>query len=325
MLRSFLAVALLLGSVPVGAQTAPTPGIPVASHWVTLGTQGGPIVDPERSQPANALQVGDATYLVDVGDGAAEQLAKARIPLASVRAIVLSHLHFDHTAGLFGVLGLRWQTNIDAPLTIYGPPGTKTLVTSLIAAMQPTIVSGYGMPGAPARSAGAGIDVIEIRDGARFALGLAQVRAAKNSHYSFPAGSADDRAFESLALRFDLPDRSIVYTGDTGPSAAVEKLAEGADLLVCEMIDVDRTMAEVSRTAPNTDPRARAAIESHLRAHHLAPEDVGKLAEAARVKAVVITHFVAPRADAGMLLGYLGQIRRHYSGPTVIARDVEAF
>ena len=313
-----LALALVLAATPAGAQT-------FASHWITLGTRGGPIADPERSQPANALRAGDATYLVDVGDGTVEQLAKAGLPLASVRAVLLSHLHFDHTAGLFAVLGLRWQTNVDAPLTIYGPPGTRALVDSLVAAMEPTTRSGYGMPGAPARPAGTGITVVEIRDGAHFDLGRVKVSAVKNSHYSFPPGSAEDSAFESLALRFDMPDRSIVYTGDTGPSAAVEKLAQGADLLVSEMIDVDRTMADVRRTTPGADPRANAGIEAHLRAHHLAPEDVGKLAEAAHVKAVVVTHFVAPRADAGTLLGFLARIRDHFSGPAVIARDLESF
>lgn len=324
MFRSLTAIALLSAAVPAGAQTAPAPAV-AGSHWVTLGTQGGPIADAEHSQPANALRIGEATYLVDVGDGAVEQLAKAGIPLASVRAVVISHLHFDHTAGLLGLLGLRWQTNMDAPLTIYGPLGTRELVDGLIAAMQPTTRSGYGLPGAPMRPAGIGITVVEIRDGARFDLGPAKVRAAKNTHYSFPAGSKEDQAFESLALRFDLPDRSIVYTGDTGPSAAVEKLAQGADLLVSEMIDADRTVAEVRRNTPNAPPQATAAIEAHLRAHHLAPEDVGKLAEAAHVKAVVVTHFVAPHADAGTLLGFLGQIRQHFAGPTVIARDLESF
>ncbi|GAA0299192.1 MBL fold metallo-hydrolase [Sphingomonas oligophenolica] len=320
-----LAIALILAAGPAGAQPAPAAGGALVSHWITLGTRGGPIAEPERSQPANALLAGNTTYLIDVGDGTVEQLAKAGVPLASVKVIFLSHLHFDHTAGLFGVLGLRWQTNVDSPLTIYGPPGTRTLVDSLVAAMEPTTRSGYGMPGAQARPAGAGIAVVEIRDGARLDLGAIKVSAVKNTHYSFPAGSAEDLAFQSLALRFDMPDRSIVYTGDTGPSPAVEKLAQGADLLVSEMIDVDRTMADVRLTSPNADPRATAAVEAHLRAHHLAPEDVGKLAGAAHVKAVVVTHFVAPRADAGTLLGFLARIRDHFSGPATIARDLESF
>ena len=53
----------------------------------------------------------------------------------------------------------------------------------------------------------------------------------------FAPGSAEDRNYKSLSFRFDLPGRSIVYTGDTGPSAAVETLAKGADLLVSNFVE----------------------------------------------------------------------------------------
>ena len=47
-----------------------------------------------------------------------------------------------------------------------------------------------------------------------------------------PEGNTDRAEGVSLSYRFDLADRSIVYTGDTGPSKAVVALAQGADLLV---------------------------------------------------------------------------------------------
>ena len=323
--RLFAPLFLAGATVAAQAQTPVPQAAPSASHWITLGTRGGPMPDAERSQPANALLVGNVTYLVDVGDGAAEQLAKAHVPLASVKAVILSHLHFDHTAGLLAVLGLRWQTNVDAPLTIYGPPGTRQFVDGLLAAMLPTTRSGYGMPGSPDRPPETGITVVEIRGGSQFTLGGVKVTAAKNTHYSFAPGSAEDKEFESLSLRFDMADRSIAYTGDTGPSPAVERLAKGVDLLVSEMIDVDRTMADVRRASPNADSKVIAGVEAHLRAHHLAPGDVGKLAAAAGAKSVVVTHFVAPAADGGVLLGFLGDIGKYYSDPAVIARDLEVY
>ena len=170
MLKYRLLLPLVIASLaaPVAAQAevqAP------ATHWITLGTQGGPMPSSARSQPANVLLTRERAYLVDVGDGAAEQLAKAGIPLGEVRAVLLSHLHFDHTAGLLGVLGLRYQTSIYAPLKIYGPPGTKDLVDGLLAAMLPTAHSGYGMPGSAYHAPGEGIEVVELRAGAAFSLG----------------------------------------------------------------------------------------------------------------------------------------------------------
>jgi len=321
-LRYFAAMLLAFGS-PICAVHAQTQ--PAASHWITLGTQGGPIPGPKRSQPANVLLTGDGAYLVDAGDGAAEQLAKAGVPLAQLKAVVISHLHFDHTAGLLGILGLRYQTNIYTPLTIYGPPGTKQLVDGLLAAMLPTAKSGYGMPGSPYVDPGQGIEVVELRDGANFRLGAARVVAAKNTHYSFAPGSDDDRAFESLSYRFELPDRVIVYSGDTGPSDKFQAIARDADLLVVEMIDVERTLQEIRRTSPNLPEPAAKALETHLRTHHLTGEDVGKLAGLAHAKAVVVTHLSAPEATGDVLVEYLRQIGAHYPGPVVIARDLEEF
>lgn len=45
-----------------------------------------------------------------------------------------------------------------------------------------------------------------------------------------------------LGRRFDTPDRSFVFTGDTGPSDAVTKLAEGADVLVTEVGEIESMM-----------------------------------------------------------------------------------
>ncbi len=318
----FAATAAFALAAPLPAQT---PAQPVGSRWITLGTQGGPIPLPARSQPANVLVTGDGAYVIDAGDGVAEQLAKAGVPLGAVKAVVLSHLHFDHTAGLFGIISLRWQTSIYSPMTIYGPPGTRQLVDGILASMQPAVAAGYAYPGEFERPFEPGISVVEIRDGAKFDLGQGHVTAAKNTHYTFTAGSADDKSFESLALRFDLPDRVIAYTGDTGPSAAVERLAKGADLLVTEMIDFDRTVAEIHRLSPNMPAAAVTGIETHLRDHHVTPEQVGEMAHAADVKSVVITHLSAPAFDGRIGLEYLQAIGRHYAGPVAIARDLDSF
>jgi ribonuclease BN (tRNA processing enzyme) len=109
------------------------------SVWVELGTQSGPIPSGVRSEPAHLLLWHDQTILIDAGDGASEQLAKAHIPLGAIRTVFLSHLHFDHTGGLFALLGLRYQGSGPGcgAVTVYGPPGTKRLVDGLRAAIQP--------------------------------------------------------------------------------------------------------------------------------------------------------------------------------------------
>ena len=318
-MRAMLAALLaLVLAVPATAQDG------ARSCWITLGTQGGPILLKARSQPANVLITDEGAYVVDAGDGVAEQLAKANVPLGQVKAVILSYLHFDHTAGLFGIIALRWQTSITAPLTVYGPPGTRQLVDGILSAMGTAMKAGYAYPG-EVKPPQPSITVVEIRDGARFDLGATHVTAAKNTHYTFQPGSAEDIAFVSLALRFDTPGRSIAYTGDTGPSEAVERLAQGADVLVTEMIDYARTVSEIRRVSPKMPPAALTGLETHLHLHHLTPSEVGELAHAARVKSVVVTHLSAPEFDGGRAREYLGEIARSYDGPAVIANDLNSF
>ena len=139
-----VAMALLTVSAVLAADA---PARQPANQFITLGTHGGPVSDRNRSQPANALVVGNAVYLVDAGDGAVQQLARAGLSLAAVRAVFISHIHIDHTGGLFAVLGLRHQMGSTGKVTVYGPPGIKAMVDGLVAAIVPEAESGYGVPG----------------------------------------------------------------------------------------------------------------------------------------------------------------------------------
>lgn len=300
-----------------------TPASP--SILITLGTMGGPVASPVRSQPANVLLSGQNAYLVDAGDGAVEQLAKAGVRLESVRAIFLTHLHFDHTGGLAALLGLRYQTSVPGSITIYGPPGTRQMIAGLTQSMMPAAEAGYGVTGAKWVRPESTVTVIELNGGDKVSVEGLSVTTAQNTHYDFKPGSPQDKRFKSLSLRFDLPDRSIVFTGDTGPSSAVEALARGADLLVSEMIDVEGTLANIRRNDPNLSVQALSGIRYHLTAHHLTPEQVGALAASAGVKRLVVSHFSGGTANSAAFGSYLAAIRTHFAGPVSLANDLDRF
>ena len=71
-MRGLLLALGLLSSASAFAQPSTAP-------WVTLGTSGGPAVQRERSQIANALVTRGGSYLFDVGNGVQRQMALAGI------------------------------------------------------------------------------------------------------------------------------------------------------------------------------------------------------------------------------------------------------
>lgn len=331
-IRKSLALALLsslaAGCTAASAQ-APVAAAPAAAprtEWVTLGTIGGPMPNGARGEPANLLVHDGRFDLIDVGDGAATAFVRAGGNFRQLRSVWISHIHFDHIGGLFGVLGLRLQTRTQDPLTIYGPPGTQAIVDGLIAAMRPSARSGFGVPGEIPIDPGASVRVVELDNGSTVQLGDIKVTAAGNTHYSFPAGSDEERQFRSLSFRFDMPDTSIVYTGDTGPSDAVIRLAKGADMLVTELIDIDSTIANIRRRARDLSSDDVANMETHLRTHHITTADIGAMARDAGVKEVVITHIAGGGSSEPTAADrYIREVKALYSGPVRVASDLQRF
>ncbi len=92
--------------------------------------------------------------------------------------------------------------------------------------------------------------------------------------------------FPALAYRFDTPSGSAVFSGDTGPCDNLVRLAQGADYLVHEVIDVD-FIANLVKKMPNRDN-----IIKHLTESHTSPEDAGRIARLAGVKTLVLSHLV---------------------------------
>jgi ribonuclease BN (tRNA processing enzyme) len=311
----------ILAAVLAGSSLASAAAAAPDLTFTTLGTNSGPIPRPDRSEPANLVRYADQLILTDVGDGAPEQLAKAGVPLGRVQTLLISHLHFDHTGGLFAFLSLRFQSRQNGPLDIYGPPGTQHLVSQLILAMRPGEKASETMGPSLFGKPDAGIKVIEIGDGAAFSVGGVRVTAVENTHYQTLGLPSASRPV-SVSYRFDAPGRSIVYTGDTGPSDAVVRLCTGADLLVSEIMDPALAVVKIIKAYPNSPPAAAKAVEDHFRREHLHPTEVGKLAAACGVKTLVATHNALERDE---LAGARRQIAAEFKGEIVFAEDLQTF
>ena len=308
----FLAAAA--AAMPAGAELG----------FTTLGTNSGPIPSANRSEPASLVQYGDQMMLVDAGDGASEQLAKAGVALGQIQTILISHLHFDHTGGLFAFLGERYQSREDSkPLTIYGPLGTKRLVDTLLAAMKPGMETTGWAPG-PKDAANDNITVVEVGDGSKFAVGEVTVTAAENTHYITLAYKGPEALRPvSLSYRFDASGRSICFTGDTGPSSNVERLCHGVSLLVSEITWPPAAVeAHLRKMRADISDAELAILMAHFTKEHLSPTEVGILAVHSGAQALVLTH--DPLAQDAIPAARAA-IAANYKGPITFATDLQHF
>lgn len=317
--------ALALGGIallPPAAAAQAADSCP-AMRWTTLGTAGGPVPTPDRSEPANLFDAGEQVILVDTGDGTADALAQLDRSPGEVSAVFISHLHWDHIGGLAGVLGLRWMNSYATPITVYGPPGTQAVVDGIIASLRPQQRVGFGT-GAPTADPAANIRVVEIPGAVTLDLedGLV-AHAVQNTHFDFPL---EEVGTVSLSYRFDMGDRSITYSGDSGPSEALTTLAAGSDLLVSEVIALDPLLASILSSRPDMAPPVQAAMRQHLSTHHIDAPDVGTMAAAADVGHLVLTHFAVPPTPLRVSEGYLRDgVRQHYPGPLDLAVDLASY
>lgn len=320
-----LASMLACSTVPSSAtQGRPAPAR--ALIWTTLGTAGGPSVQADRSQPANLLDTGQSSWMIDCGDGASERLADAGLNPAQIDTVFISHLHIDHTAGLMGLIGLRWFTRAPHVLTIYGPPGTDQIVAGIVQSLEPAQRIGIGIRGpAWVPSVASTVEVRIIKDGADLTVGGVHVRAVKNTHFADKDGRDDDNGSQSLSFRFEKAGYSIGYTGDTGPSVAVEQLVRGADLLVSETIDLKPLAAEIYRRYPEMPEPAKRALVTHFERQHLTPAEAGKLAADAGAKRLVLTHLTALGKTAEFAPRLAAEARTTFHRDVVIARDLDRF
>ncbi len=73
----------------------------------------------DRHPASQAITQGREIYLVDCGEGAQMQMERAGLPLERISAIFITHLHADHTLGLFGLITSLCMSSRRAPLPIY--------------------------------------------------------------------------------------------------------------------------------------------------------------------------------------------------------------
>jgi ribonuclease BN (tRNA processing enzyme) len=298
--------------------------------WITLGTVGGPIIHADQSQTSNALVVGNDIYLFDLGYGAMRQIAAANLPLQRVRAVFISHHHFDHNADLGPLLLSEWLFGPGIQIPVLGPPGTTTLVNGLVAANPSTVAASFpvsGPPKPPLASVFKASDVAAVMNEPTLIYNDQNIRvtAISVNHFEVPPNSPIADYPHAIAFRVEAGGRSYVYSGDTGPSANLKLLAKDADVLVTEVVDLTGIEAVLRKTLRGAPAVVVDGLVANMQKNHSTPATIGTLAAAAAVKRVVLTHFIPGFSEEADVTNYTRGIAPTYKGPVSLAHDLGRF
>ncbi|HEV2616990.1 MAG TPA: MBL fold metallo-hydrolase [Candidatus Acidoferrales bacterium] len=285
----------------------------------------------DRSEPATLLIVDGRPYLIDCGIGTIHRLLQAGIASESIKTIFFTHLHADHDMGLADVMEndiLRLNAESAATaINIYGPPQTKDLVDAAFR----YITFGFTAFAAEPGTIRAGLVngkltspfiAHEIHgDGLVYQDDRIRVTGVENSHYALMSPQMR-KQMKSYSYRFETPHGVVVFTGDTGSTDAVTRLAAGVDVLVSEVNDLEQATKFVNGLAAQNHwpPQRTAAMMAHMRQAHLDEEQVGEMASKTRVKAVVLYHY-----DPIDPAEHVAKVKKYFSGPVFASADLNRY
>lgn len=220
----------------------------MAGMRLTVVGCSGSFPGPESPASCYLLEAEGFRLVIDMGNGALGALQR-HADLFGIDAICVSHLHVDHCVDLSSY----WVARQYAPggprarIPVYGPAGTAARV------------AGFG--GEDAAAVRARFDVRELAPGP-VEIGPFLITAERMNH-----------PVQTFGFRVEHDGWRLAYSADTGETDALVRLADGADLLLCEASFLD---------GPANPPDL-----------HLTARQAGQYAARAGAGQLILTHLVA--------------------------------
>ncbi len=218
---------------------------------LTILGSGGSSVSAKRACPCFVV---DESILIDLGSGSVKNLRMSNLNLNKISKVFISHFHADHISDLIPFL---WTIQIDgrtAPLKIFGPPGFREIVNTLLRCTC-TPDEFFKFP----------LSIVEIEFGQK----IGTISTIETSH-SVP----------TLGFRVESDGRVFCYSADTIYSSRIVELAKHADLLLHEatFTEDQSAIAELTRhsTARMAGRTAREAGAGKLALFHIPPPNEHK-------------------------------------------------
>ena len=272
---------------------------PAQELKVTLLGTGSPAPRMDRFGPSILVEAGKQKLLFDCGRGATQRIEQTKVPFAEVDALFLTHLHSDHVVGIPDLWLTGWLRGRTMPLRVWGPAGTKEMMSHLEQAYQFDI---HMRRDVDEKVPAQGVVVVakDVEEGVVYENGGVKVTAFAVDHG--PVKPA-------LGYRVDFAGHSVVLSGDTRYSENLIHFSEGTDVLIHEVMDADAFRLKNPSVSPER-------VQTIL-AHHTTPEQAGRVFAQVKPKLAMYSHVVPPEA-----FEFIPPTRKTYSGPLEVGEDL---
>nr|WP_280642009.1 MBL fold metallo-hydrolase [Legionella israelensis] len=271
-------------------------------------------------KPSCLAVVGDnQMFMIDVGEGGAQNLGALGLPLNKLNKIFSTHWHSDHMAGIGYLNNVSWLSGRKSALTLYGPKGVKRIAKALnnlyaldslfratnregllnmdYSVIDPVLVS------APYK--GTGKALLKEKS-----LTLKPFRVNHNPVY--PA----------LGYQIQYKNCKIVISGDTKIIDNLANVSKNADLLINEGFSNYYGQIIQKSFSSQINPKLSEEFFKQTKHYHSDTLDLGKMAAASKVKQLIITHLV-PSIPATKQAkdDFIKGMDNYYSSPITVVDD----
>lgn len=271
---------------------------PAQTLKVTLLGTGSPQPRMDRFGPSILVEAGDKKLLFDCGRGAAQRIEQLRIPFTQIDALFVTHLHSDHIVGIPDLWLTGWTRGRKVPFQVWGPDGTKAMMSHLAEAYQFDIQVRHEDGNLPLQ--GVAVVATDIQQGVVYDHAGIKVTAFLVDHGVVKP---------ALGYRVDFAGHSVVLSGDTRYSENLIRFSQKVDVLIHEVINPDTLRAK--------NPSMPAELFQAIIGHHTTAEQAGTIFNQVKPKLAVYSHIVP--ADATDLVPLT---RKTYSGPLEVGEDL---
>jgi ribonuclease Z len=251
-------------------------------------------------------------------DDGARNIGKLGISHGHIEAIFLTHFHSDHIDGLGELLMQRWVSTGNATaVPVYGPLGVEKVVGGFMQAYsqdQHYRVVHHGEKTLPAGGFGATALPFTAPEMGHIVL----LKDADLEITAFNVDHAPVHPAVGYAIRYK--GRSVVLSGDTKKSAAVQREADGVDVLVHEALSAPM-VGLLEQGAAAAGRLNVKKLMADIVDYHTSPEQAAETARDAKVKFLLLNHIAPPLPLPGMEKAFLGATPDIYSGPLRVGAD----